>query len=113
MIAAWLAGCAYTVSLTSTPMPVRVALPDGTVVATPAEARLRWVPYGHQVVVATAPGYRRLEVDLRRDEVTLGRWMATTVFRPATWLGAPRGEVRLVLVEDHGPAGTWGEGGAP
>jgi hypothetical protein len=113
VIAAWLAGCAYTVALTSTPMPARVALPDGRIVATPTEARLRWAPFGHQVVTATAPGYRPLTVDLRRDEVTLGRWVATSVFRPATWFGAPRGEVRLVLVEEHGPAGTWGGEAAP
>ncbi len=107
MIAAWLAGCAYTVTLTSAPMPARVQLPGGRVVATPVDAKLRWAPWSHQVVTADAPGYRTLVVDLRDDEVRLGRWIATSLFRPATWSGAPRGEVRLVLVPEHGPSGTW------
>ncbi len=102
-----LAGCAYRVTLTSLPMPARVELPDGEVVVTPADVTLRWVPFGHQPVTVTAPGHRRLAVDLRRDEVRLGRWIATSVFRPRTWFGAPRGEVRFLLVPDHGPAGTW------
>ena len=107
MTLALLAGCAYRVALTSLPMPARVELPGGETVVTPAEVTLRWAPFGHQSVVVTAPGHRRLEVDLRRDEIRLGRLVATSVCRPRTLFGAPRGEVRFLLVPDHGPAGTW------
>jgi hypothetical protein len=88
MILLWLAACAYRVNLTSLPMPARVTLPDGSVVVTPVEVQARWVPFGAHQITVDAPGYRPLTVDLRRS-------------------GGPNGEVRLVLVPDHGPAGTW------
>jgi hypothetical protein len=97
MIALWLAACVYRVTLATEPAPVQIALPDGSVVATPAEVSLRWVPFGHQVVTASAPGYRPLTIDLRRTEVRWPHWLR----------GASRRKVELLLVPDHGPAGTW------
>lgn len=102
-----LTGCAYRVALTSLPMPAQVTLPDGRVVVTPTEADLRWAPFAHQVVIANAPGHRTLAVDLREHEIKFWRLVGTTVFHPATIVGRPRGEIRLVLVPEHGPAGTW------
>lgn len=101
------AGCAYTVTLTSDPTPAQVTLPDGRTVATPAEVTLRWAPFGHQRIVASAPRHRTLEVDLRRTEIRLHRFVGGTLAHPGTLLGEPRGEVRLVLAPEHGPAGTW------
>lgn len=107
MIAWLLAGCAYKVALSSVPTPVEVVLPDGRVVVTPVEVDLRWAPFGHQPIVARAVGYRPLELDLRRDEIRLGRLVGTTLGHPSTLWGRPRGEIRLLLVREHGPAGTW------
>ncbi len=103
-----LGGCGYRVALTTTPATAVVQLPGnrGTVV-TPAEAVFRWAPFGHQVITATADGYRDLEVDLRSHEIRGSRYITDTLFRPATLFGRPRGEIRLVLVPEHGPVGTW------
>lgn len=101
------AGCPYKVSLTGAPETLEVRLPDGEIVATPTVARLRWVPFGHQRIVAQAPGYRPLAVDLRRSEIRWSRFVLGTLGHPSVLLGEPRGEVRLVLVAEHGPVGTW------
>jgi hypothetical protein len=102
----WLTGCVYRVALTSVPMPAQVTLPSGEMVVTPVEVDLRWAPLRPQVLTVSAPGHRSVTVDLHRDEVRFGRLVATTLFRSSTWSGAPRGEVRVVLVPEHGPAGT-------
>ena len=101
------AGCRYKVLLTSDPAPARVMLPDGRTVATPAEVTFRWVPFGHQRITASAPRYRPLEVDLRRTEIKLWRLITGPVTARAAVSGAPRGEVELVLVPEHGPAGSF------
>jgi hypothetical protein len=100
-------GCRYKVVLSSDPAPARVLLPSGRIVATPAEVTFRWVPFGHQWITATAPRHRPLEVDLRRTEIKLWRLVAGTLAHPATVGGRPRGEVELVLVPEHGAAGSW------
>lgn len=112
MIALWLAGCAYRVVLTSAPS-AQVTLPDGQIVTTPEEVALRWVPFGHQRVTVEARGHRPLEVDLRATEIKLHHYVSDTLWRPSTLLGAPRGEVHFLLIEEHGPAGTWESGEVP
>lgn len=97
MLALWLGACAYRVTLTSAPDGARVELPSGRVVATPATARLEWVPFGHQRVTASAPGFRPMTVDLRDSEVRLGHLLHRS----------ERRVVELILVPEHGPAGTW------
>ena len=105
--AALFGGCAYKVKLSSNPLAADVRLPDDTIVATPADVTLRYVPFGHQRIVITAPGYRVVEMDLRKTEIKLGRYITDAIFRPGTWLGNSRGQVHVVLVPNHGPVGTW------
>ncbi|HHO53767.1 MAG TPA: hypothetical protein ENK18_23565 [Deltaproteobacteria bacterium] len=112
MIALWLVGCAYRVVLTSS-IPAQVTLPSGRIVTTPEEVTLRWAPFGHQRVRVEARDHRPLEVDLRRSEIRLHHYVRDTLGRPATLLGAPRGEVHFLLIEEHGPAGTWSAGEVP
>jgi hypothetical protein len=101
-------GCAYKVSLSSIPTTAAVQLPgDRGTVITPTDVVFRWVPFGHQVITATADGYRPLELDLRDHEILGRRYLTDTLFRPATLFGRPRGEVKLLLVPEHGPVGTW------
>lgn len=100
-------GCAYRVAIGSSPAGAQLTLPDGTSTATPAVVKLRWVPLGEQIVTAAAPGYRTLQVDLRRREVRWTHYPRDLLLRPATLRGAPRGEIDLLLVPVHGPAGTW------
>lgn len=101
-----LSGCAYKVTLSSVP-PAEIVLPNGDTVGTPADVTLRYVPFGHQWIRASAPGYRTLEVDLRRTEIQWWTIVVGVIAHPDVLWGRPRGEVRLLLVPEHGPAGTW------
>ena len=100
-------GCAYKMKLASNPAGAEVTLPSGETVVTPTVVKLRWAPFGKQVVIARAAGFRPLEIDLRQEEIRASHYVRDGVFRPKTWLGAPRGEVSLILVPEHGPVGTW------
>ena len=100
-------GCAYKMKLASSPAGAEVTLPSGETVVTPTVVKLRWAPFGKQMVIARAAGFRPLEVDLRREEIRASHYFRDALFRPKTWLGAPRGEVSLILVPEHGPVGTW------
>ncbi len=107
-------GCAYKVTLTSQPELTEIVLPGkGGTVITPVDVTLRYVPFGKLPIVASAPGYRPLELDLRKSEVRLGRYITDTLWRPATLFGRSRGVVRLVLIPEHGPVGTWVEDEVP
>jgi hypothetical protein len=106
-------GCAYRVTMSSTPAAATVQLPDGGRTVTPDEVVLRWRPFQSQVVQVSAPGYRTVAIDLRDREIRWSRYVTDTLFRPATLVGAPRGDVRFVLVPEHGPVGTWGEDDVP
>ncbi len=114
LCAALCTGCAYRVVLQATPTTAQVRLPNrGGTVVTPAEVRLRYVPFGNQKVLVSAPGYRPLSMDLRHTEIRMWRYVSDTLFHPATLAGASRGTVRFVLVPHHGPVGTWKEEDVP
>lgn len=100
-------GCAYKIKLNTNPLAANVALPDGTSVVTPAEVTFRYAPFGRQRIVISAPGYRVVEMDLRKTEIKLVRYISDALFRPRTWLGEARGQLNIVLVPNHGPVGTW------
>jgi hypothetical protein len=102
-----LGGCPYKVTLTAQPPDTEVTLPDGDRIALPADVKVRYVPFGHQRIQAAADGFRTLEIDLRKEEVRLFSLIVGTLAHPSTLWGRPRGEVRLVLMPEHGPAGTW------
>lgn len=113
MLVLALLGCAYKVTLASIPTPATITLPDGSSVLTPATVRLRWAPFGHQRVTVESPDHRPLTVDLRDREIRLWHLIGTSVWRPGTLAGAPRGQIRFVLVPVHGPSGTWTEDEVP
>ena len=101
-------GCAYTVQMSSEPLGAYVELPDGETIVTPETVSLKVAPFSKQVVRVSAPGYRTIEADLRRGEVTLPRYLGDFLFHPAAVLGhEPRGDMVFVLVPEHGPTGTW------
>ena len=107
-------GCAYKVAITASPSPALAELPNGKgTVSLPADVTFRWVPFGKQQIRVSADGYRPVELDLRRREIRWSRYVTDTLFRPATLFGRPRGEVRVILVPDHGPVGTWSEQDVP
>jgi hypothetical protein len=107
LLALLLTGCAYKVQLNVEPAGAEMLLPNGAIAVAPSEVKLRWVPFGHQRIRVTAPGYRPLEIDLRHSEIRAGHYVRDTLLRPSTLLGNPRGAVLLVLVPEHDGVGTW------
>ena len=109
MIALLLASCTWRVQILSGPVPAEVMLPNEDRVVTPSVVKLRWVPFGKQWITVSAKGYRPIEANLRRDEVRWLRYVGTTA-RGGRQYGeeeGARGEIRYMLVPDHGPVGTW------
>jgi hypothetical protein len=96
------------------PVSATVELPNDTKVITPAEVTLRYVPFGNQTIRVSANGYRTIEANLRKDEIRSVRYLGTAV-RGARRYGdkGSRGEVRYLLVPEHGPSGTWSEEDVP
>ena len=90
----FLCGCARQLTVSSLPEGAVLALPSGEQVTTPAEVTLQWRPLSKDRVVVTAPGYRPLELPVNR--LVLGPWFSQT-----------REDLRLDLVPEHGPSGTW------
>jgi hypothetical protein len=107
MLSLVMSSCAYKIKLNTNPLAANVDLPNGTSVVTPAEVTLRYAPFGRQRIVVSAPGYRVVEIDLRKTEIKLVRYISDAFFRPRTWQGEARGQVNIVLVPNHGPVGTW------
>jgi hypothetical protein len=103
-----LSGCAYRLQMDSRPSGAQVTLPSDEIVSTPEVVPLVWVPFGHQRVTVSAPGYRTFVVDLRKQEITAWHVVGDLLaVRRLVSPGAPDGRVEFVLVPDHGPAGTW------
>jgi hypothetical protein len=106
-----LAGCAWRVHVASIPVQAQIELPTEQRVVTPRDITFRYWPFGHQRILVSAKGYRTIEADLRIDEIRSLRYLGTTLRGPRRYGdredGGARGEIRYVLVPEHGPAGTW------
>ena len=111
-----LTGCASTVRVSSDPPGALVLLPDGREAVTPFEVKARRNPIPSRladrnsgpVMLVQAPGYRPLEVRVSKN-IQGGRYELVAV-DPRVSL---RNEVRLQLVKEHGPSGTWRETDLP
>lgn len=104
-------GCAWTVRAQADLPGGWAQLPSGERVALPADLRLRYTPlHKPQRVTFGAPSARELTLNLR--EQAMPRWglrlLTDPLFRPRQVYGdTPRETLRVLLVRDHGPAGTW------
>ena len=113
---ALLTGCSSTVRVSSDPPGALVLLPDGREAVTPFELKARRSPIPSRaadrntgpVMLVQAPGHRALEVRVGRN-IQDGRYELVAV-DPRRSL---RNEVRLQLVKEHGPSGTWRETDLP
>ena len=86
-----LVGCATKVRVESRPPGALVTLRNGTSSNTPDDVYVGFWPYARKRVIVSSPGYREAPILLRR--------------------GIRR--VEVVMIPEHGPAGTWtpeGEG---
>jgi hypothetical protein len=86
-----LAGCAYRVRMTVQPENASVLMPDGVTRGLPVDIPVPGNPFGAAEVQITAPGYRTVDVRLPWHRFAFRRVR----------------QVRVLLVEDHGPSGTW------
>lgn len=84
-------GCIRHVLLTSDPIGARVERRGEELGTTPLEIDVWKLPFSPQRVTLSLPGYRTVEMPLNHR---LG------------WLRM-RTTQELVLIPDHGPAGTW------
>ncbi len=103
-----LSGCAHRVAISSDPMGAQVHRGRKTVGATPTEVIVVSVPFSRPKVRLTMPGYRPMVVQLHKDKKPLHRlWdLLTFRFRRALAL-VPTSSHEVILIEVHGPAGTW------
>ena len=88
-----MAACSTRVRIRSQPTPADILLPDGRRMLTPTQIVVRKVPFKPQLAEVSAVGYRTMVIDLRRT--------------------GPKRDIFLVLVPEHGPAGSWSEEQAP
>ena len=87
------AGCSHRIRVRSQPSTADIVLPDGRRLLTPAQFRLKRTPFKEQLAEVTAVGFRPMIIDLRRT--------------------GPSGDIYVVLVPEHGPAGSWTESDTP
>ncbi|MFT4625129.1 MAG: hypothetical protein ACI8PZ_003795 [Myxococcota bacterium] len=88
-----LTACSTRVRIRSQPTPVDILLPDGRRMLTPAQVVVRKTLFQPQLAEISAVGYRTVVIDLRRS--------------------GNRGDIFVVLVPEHGPAGSWSGNEAP
>jgi hypothetical protein len=92
LLAALLGGCMVRVPVTTTPVLAELRVAEQRFRA-PAEVRLRWTPLRRPQLTAVSPGYRAAVV-----RVPLG-------WGPLALRGVD--PIEIVLLPEHGPAGTW------
>ena len=88
---ALLTGGTLRVSVTGEPENARVFMAAGTSRGLPAQVQVGPNPFRAAEFQVSAPGYRTLDVRLPWHRYALRRVRA----------------VQVLLVEEHGPAGTW------
>ena len=109
-----LVGCAHRVAIESDPPGASIRVGHKTVGVTPAEVKVKWVPFKKTPVTLSIPGKRRVQLDLSKD---LGPmrwgWQAVTLQTGKLSGKVPRVTHRALFVEKHGPVGTWNSEDVP
>jgi hypothetical protein len=114
LILALLLACTWRMRLESHPPGAEVRLPDNRVVSTPSIVKIHYSFFRKAPIVVSAPGYRTLSFDLMKRkgngfaEINVWRVASYPIFHPfAGFRKDPRRRLEIVLVPEHGPAGTW------
>ena len=108
LLALALSGCAHRVAINSDPMGAQVHRGRRTVGATPTEIVVVSIPFSRPKVRLTMPGYRPMVVQLRKDKKPVRRVWELLTFRPRRALAlVPNTSHEVIMIEVHGPAGTW------
>jgi hypothetical protein len=107
-LGSFLGGCAHRALIESDPPGASIRVGHKTVGVTPAEIKVKWVPFKSIPVTVHMPGRRQVELDLSSDLglMRLG-WQALT-FQTGVLTGkVPRSTHRALFVRPHGFVGTW------
>ncbi len=107
-------GCAHRVVIESDPPGATIRVGHKMVGVTPAEVKVRWVPFKKTPVTLSIPGKRRVQLNLSKDlgPMRLG-WQAMTLQTGKLSGKVPRVTHRALFVEQHGPVGTWNSEDVP
>ena len=101
-------GCAHTVRIESDPSGANIKQGRKVVGVTPADVKVKWVPFKPIPITLDAPGRRTMKLDLSQD---VGLWMVTwegLTLQTGKLSGrVPRATHRAQFVRHHGPMGTW------
>ena len=103
-----MSGCAHRVVIESDPPGANIRVNHKVVGVTPAEIKVKWVPFREIPVTVSAPGRRWVKIDLSKDLglMRLG-WQAMTLQTGKLTGKVPRTTHRALFVHKHGPVGTW------
>lgn len=93
-----LAGCSYTLAVSSDTPGARADAGEGPVVL-PAEFDVPWAPFSRSKLTVSATGYRPLEVGLGWHMIRTGDHGVLRMGR--------RAELDVMLVRDHDGIGSW------
>lgn len=108
LLFAALCGCAHKVHIVSDPPGATVRVGRQTLGPTPRDVSMLWWPFRPMRVRVAAPGYRPVDVSLKER---VGPWHLVGELLTLHWkrlLGlAPRAEIEVLLVREHGGVGTW------
>lgn len=100
--------CAHRITVVSEPVGADVVLRGRELGPTPVEVVLWTNPFVRPRATLSFPGYRRVRVDLSRNRRPLRRFRELLVLR---WRRAfalvSVAEHEVLMVPNHGPAGTW------
>lgn len=99
-------GCAYKATLRTNPVGAAVYVDNELVGIAPYDVTVRAFSGPSQIRVEL-PGYRPYELELKSERRVLSR-VRYALTHPAVSLGRePPPDRTLVLIPEHGPAGTW------
>ncbi len=105
-LAVWGTGCAYRATLHTNPVGAAVYLDNEPAGIAPVPITIRAFS-GPRDVRVELPGYRPLELELRGERRLVAR-LRYALTHPGVVLGTSPPPIRtLVLIPEHGPAGTW------
>lgn len=100
----WMAGCTYTITLTSEAPGARVEGLKTGPSGLPVEVKVPWGPFVKRPITVSAPDHRTIEMDLGTRTVRSADFSLFNFFMP--WR-PPSEELSVVLVREHGLSGTW------
>jgi len=101
-------GCAHRVAIVSEPLGAQVRRDGELVGSTPSELVVWSMPFTRPTAKLTMPGYRPMEVALHKDRKPMRRfWEFLTLRWRKAFALSPTGLHEVLMVERHGPAGTW------